>query len=339
MRSYDMFIDVTGKTGLPGEMATAVTVHTPDRLNRSTVVMFGFPGGGFGRRYYDIQTLPGYSQAEYHTASGNVFVACDHLHVGESTHPDTFALTYEDLAAANHATSAAVLEGLSKGTLIEGLGAISVDSTIGMGQSMGGCLLTVQQARHRSFDGVAMLGWSGIYTNFPSPDGSRITYPMPPRGSDLQSIADQVFGVVAPDENHFRYCFHWPDEEPTLMEADLATYRPYSDVVRGDERTPWGSSTMPACAITMMTEGAVAEEAAAIDVPILSASGERDTVPDPWSEPSAYRSSRFIWLAVIERMAHMHNFASTRTVLWEIIENFARAVPARHESPTAASLV
>jgi hypothetical protein len=107
MRSYNMRMNVTGKTDLPGELATAVTVYVPDRLTQSAVVMFGFPGGGFGRGYDDIQALPGHSQAEYHTGAGHVFVACDHLHVGESSHPDTFALTYENLAAANHATAAA----------------------------------------------------------------------------------------------------------------------------------------------------------------------------------------------------------------------------------------
>jgi alpha-beta hydrolase superfamily lysophospholipase len=47
-----------------------------------------------------VQLLPDYSQAEFHTAEGFVVVACDQLGVGDSSHPDTFALTYESLAAA-----------------------------------------------------------------------------------------------------------------------------------------------------------------------------------------------------------------------------------------------
>lgn len=329
MRSYDIRVDVTGRTDLAGELETAVTVHLPEEVPRSATVMFGFPGGGFGRHYYDVRKVPGYSQAAHHTGSGAVFVACDHLHVGDSSHPDIFSLTFENLAAANHATTEAVLRGLSDGSLIDGVEAIDVGKVVGMGQSMGGCLLTVQQARHRSFDGVAFLGWSGIFTNFPAPDGSRLTYPMPPRGTDLRPIAEQALGSTGPDEDHFRYCFHWPDEEPALMEADLASYRPFTGAVRGDQETPWGSATVPACAVTMMTDGAVREEAAAIDVPVLSASGERDVVPDPWAEPSAYRSSRLVVLNVVERMAHMHNFARTRGTLWETIDHFAAAVPSR----------
>jgi pimeloyl-ACP methyl ester carboxylesterase len=325
MRSYDVWVDVTSESGLEGELRTAATVHLPDSVDGPVTVMFGFPGGGFGRKYYDVRKLPGYSQAEHHTAEGFVFVACDQLGVGDSSQPDPFSLTYENLASADHATAAGVLERLAKGTVAEGLEPIEVTKVIGMGQSMGGCLLTIQQANHRTFDGVAFLGWSGRFTNFPARDGGRAVFPMPTRGTDLRAIAADVLGVVAPNEEQFRYCFHWPDEEPELMEPDLASYRPYSDVVRGDDETPWGSATVPPCAITMMTEGSVAQEAAVIDVPVLVASGERDVVPDPWAEPSAYRGSSDVSIFVVPRMAHMHNFARTRARLWNRIARFARS--------------
>jgi alpha-beta hydrolase superfamily lysophospholipase len=328
VRSHDVQIDVSGCTGLVGGLDTAATVHLPDRVAGPTTVLVAFPGGGFGRGYYDIRALPGYSQAEHHTAQGLVLVACDHLHVGDSSHPDTFDLTFEILAAANHATTVQVVEGLAAGTLVPGLAPIAVERVVGMGQSMGGCLLTVQQAAHGTFAGVAMLGWSGISTNFPAPDGSRRSYPMPPRGTDLRPLAAELLGVVAPDAEHFRFCFHWPDEEPALVEADLASYRPYTDTVRGDAATPWGSATVPACAVTMMTEGVVAGEAAAIDVPVLVACGERDVVPDPWAEPTAYRGARDVAVLVVPRMAHMHNFARTRAVLWDRLAEFARRCPA-----------
>src|SRR5581483_11986211 len=196
--------------------------------------------------------------------------------VGDSSQPDTFELCYERLAAANHATATEVLSRLGAG---DGLPKVRVGAAVGIGQSMGGCLLTVQQGNHRTFDAVALLGWSGIETNFPARDGSRLRFPMPPRGTDLRPIAAQVLGVVAPDPDHYRFCFHWDDEDPALMEADLASYRPFTDVTRGDATTPWGSASVPACAVTMMTPGSVAAEAAAIDVPVLVACGERDVVP------------------------------------------------------------
>jgi pimeloyl-ACP methyl ester carboxylesterase len=331
MRSYDIKVDATAGTDLPDGLRTAATVHLPDRIDAPLPVLFGFPGGGFSRGYFDVQKLPGYSQAEYHTGNGFAFVACDHLLVGDSDQPDTFSLTYENLAAANHRATDSVVSGLVAGDLLAGVPPLGVTSVVGMGQSMGGCLLTVQQARHRTFDGVAFLGWSGIGTNFPAPDGSRIAYPMPPRGTDLRPIADEVLGVVAPDDSHYRFCFHWPDEEPELMEADLASYKPYTDVVRGDASTPWGSASIPACAVTMMTEGAVAQEAEAIEVPVLVGCGERDVVPDPWAEPGAYRGTCDVMVKVVPRMAHMHNFARTRVLLWDAIERFAHGVSRRVE--------
>lgn len=329
MRIYDLVVDVSRSVDLGEELHTAVTVFLPDRLDGSPVVWFGYPGGGFGRRYYDIQRLPGYSQAEYHTSRGDVFVACDHLAVGESTVPtDLLSLSYEQIAVANHATSVEVLERLASGGVDSSLRPVEAAAVLAMGQSMGGCLLTVQQANHRTFDGVAFLGWSAIYTNFPSPNGGRVTYPMPPRGTDLSSVADQLLGVVAPSDEQYRYCFHYPDEEPNLMESDLASYKPYSEVVRGDQSSPWGSASTPPCAITMMTEGAVAQEAAAIDVPVFVGCGERDVLADPWAEPTAYRASRYVSVSVTPRMAHMHNFARTRRKLWDRLAAFATAVAA-----------
>ena len=195
-------------------------------------VYFGFPGGGYGRRYFDIATKPGYSQAAFHTDRGAIFVAVDHLGVGDSSSPDPFTLTYENLAEANHQASAAVLDGLRAGTLLDGVGPVDIAQTVAMGQSMGGCLLTVQQARHSTFDAVAFLGWSGVFTNFPGPDGTRIIYEMPPRGFDVRALAEQL-SANSPDLDHYRFCFHWPDEDPDLMETDLASYKPYTGLVRG----------------------------------------------------------------------------------------------------------
>src|SRR5581483_4930276 len=119
-----------------GDLQTAVTVCLPDRVDGPAQVMFGFPGGGFNRHYYNVRRMHGYSQAEYHPESGFAVVACDHLGVGDSSHPDMFDLTYENLAAANHATAEAVVSGLRDGSLAPGAPSIDVDKTIGMGQSM-----------------------------------------------------------------------------------------------------------------------------------------------------------------------------------------------------------
>lgn len=80
---------------------------------------------------------------------------------------------------------------------------------------------------------------------------------------------------------------------------------------------------MPACARLMLSPGYVAQEAAAIDVPVLIAAGERDVVPDPHAEPAAFKSSKDISVYVVPGMAHMHNFTTTRKLLWDRIADWS----------------
>ncbi|SNQ50424.1 conserved hypothetical protein [Frankia canadensis] len=325
MRAFNVNVDVSGRTELGGMLWTATTIHLPEDTDGPTTVLFAFPGGGYGRRYFHIDAQPGYSQAAHHTAAGLVVVACDHLFVGDSARPaDPLALTYENLAATNHATVRHVVDGLRDGTLARDIPPLDVANVVGVGHSMAGALLTVQQANHRTFDGVAFLGWSGLGASLPAQGGGRAGYTFPARGTDLHSIFAKVVEAASLNEEEFRFFLHWPDEGPALMEADLACYQPFSGVIRGDTRSPWGSSTIPPCAATMLTEGAVAVEAATIDVPVLVGCGERDIVPDPWAEPSAYRSSSQVSLVVVPRMAHAHNFARTRERLWDHVVAFAR---------------
>jgi len=318
VRRYDLMVDV--RTVAMDDAATAITVFLPDRLDASArpVAAFGFPGGGYARGYWDISHpgAQGYSQAEYHTARGWVFVACDHLGVGDSAHPAAELLTYETLAAANDATVRAVVSGLAAGSLVEGLPPVAIRSTIGMGQSMGGCLSIVAQGRHRTFDALAVLGFSAIHTQMPTPQGRR-ALAFAGRGGE----ADLASSTAALADT-FRWAFHWEDVDPALVDADMSSGYP----LRGEDHPAWGSRTVPPSAVSMLSPGVVAAEAAAIDVPVLLASGERDVVPDPRAEPSAYASSNDITVVVVPAMAHMHNFAGTRRLLWERIHGWGEAV-------------
>jgi hypothetical protein len=215
--SYEVRLDVTGTPGVPGDLDVAATVFLPQDIHDGLPLLVAFPGGGYSRRYYAIEKVPGYSQAAYHTSQGAVFVAIDHLGVGESSQPDPFSLSFENLAAANHLAVVHLRTGLQDGSLLHGLTFVP-GAVIGIGQSMGACLLTVQQANHRTFDAVAFLGWSAIFTTFPSPEGGRLIFPNPKRGTDLR----QFTGLAdAPTPDEFRFGFHWPDEPPELIEADL----------------------------------------------------------------------------------------------------------------------
>ena len=72
--------------------------------------------------------------------------------------------------------------------------------------------------------------------------------------------------------------------------------------------------------------GAVPDEAARIDVPVLLATGERDVCHPPAEEVATLKSATDISVLVVPRMAHMHNFATTRTLLLERLDEFVTHV-------------
>ena len=161
-RSVDVEVDVTEAADLGESVRTKATVVLPDSadLTDQPIVCLGFPGGGYGRHYYtfDMPGSDGGGQAGWHAERGWIFVGCDHLGVGESSLPDPNRLVYKNVAAANHETVQQVLRRLGDGSLAQGFPAVRNPVVLGIGQSMGGCLTVVQQARHNTFDGIGVLG-------------------------------------------------------------------------------------------------------------------------------------------------------------------------------------
>ncbi|MEV5848603.1 hypothetical protein AB0M32_42230 [Streptomyces sp. NPDC051985] len=329
MRAFDIEVDLSGVEGLEPGLKSVATVFLPDQVGASAPVIVGYPGSGFTRRYFHMETKPGYSEAEHHVAQGYVVVACDHVGIGDSTPCDTFALTIESMAAANHATATEVRNRLTAGTLAPGLAPIAVERFAGIGQSMGGCLLIVQQAVHRTFDGIGLLGWSAIHENMPNPDGGRIVLNEGlPRDMDLRPLASMQTHAskeVGQEEELVRYSMHWHEDDSDLVE--LSMHNLTADPALAHTMPEWRTAVVPVCCAQMMAKGVVAPEAAAVDVPVLVACGEIDCVPDPHAEPACYPNAPEVQVAVFERMAHMHNFARTRAQLWDRITEFTAALP------------
>jgi alpha-beta hydrolase superfamily lysophospholipase len=281
-------------------LSTAVTVVAPEKPDGT--VIFGFPGGGYSRSYYD-RGMPVDSQAEWHAARGWTVVCCDHLGVGASDLPDPDTLTFDVLADANHATVTSVLERLQLSGPV-----------LGMGQSMGGCVLIYQQARHRSFDAIAILGFSAKHTVLPLPDGG---FDMP-EGLSLEDAAAQLTQTLV------GYAFHYRDEPKDIVAEDVDGYP-----LRESGTVPaWASATVPPAAVSMLTPGIVAAEAAAIDVPVLVVAAEIDVNTDLDAERAAYESAPSVETMRLERSAHMHNFASSRELLWQRIHQWGSTIGA-----------
>lgn len=288
-----------------GGLHTAVTIVAP--ADPDGTVLFAFPGGGYNRSYYDLAIPGGYSQAQWHADRGWTVVCCDHLGVGESDVPDADSWGFDEIADANQATVAAVRERLQLSGPV-----------LGAGQSMGGCLLIHHQARHRAFDAIAVLGFSAVHTVLPIPDGG---YDMPD-GLSLEDAAAHVTKAIT------GYAFHFPDEPRWLIDEDLDGYP-----LRESGTVPsWASASVPPAAVSMLTRGIVADQASAIDVPVLVVAAEIDVNPDLAAEGASYTASPSVETWRLDGAAHMHNFANTRERLWERIHDWGLRYPVIHHA-------
>ena len=317
----ELRVDVSAAAGTGEQLAVAATVLLPDGLvgapEEPRTVVVGFPGGGYNRRYYDLD-IPGhdgYSQARYHLARGQVFVACDHLGVGDS---DTRAcpLDYDAVARANMAAVREILRLLRDGGVADDVPPVSVAAAAALGQSFGGFLLVIGQATDPVFDGIGVLGYSARDPQTPWPAHLTLDDVLSLRGGNGR-------------DHPMRPWFHRDDVPDDIVLADM-TKRPGSI----GSAAPWSAGVNPGgpavrSARRPRDPAAVAAEAARIAVPVLAACGEVDVVPDPWREPAAYRGSPHVTTAVIPRMAHMHNFASTRHELWDVIDDWLTVVARR----------
>jgi pimeloyl-ACP methyl ester carboxylesterase len=327
-RSLSLRLDVTGSVALPGPLSIAATVFLPDAalLPERPVAVFAFPGGGYARGYYDMH-FPGhtgYSEAEYHTARGFIFVALDHLGVGESSVTGLATMQIEDIARANDVAVRQIRARIEAGTLAEGFPAVANLFAVGSGQSMGGGVTIIMQGRHRTYDAIAPMGYSAIHTVLPQRSEADRLRGIAGHGRSAGRSTDPAELDLAESSRStadYVYPFHWEDVPADILNADMAGGYPIRKTAPA-----WGSVTIPNCVIAMMSPGFVKEEAAVIDVPVLMAMGERDTIPNPMAEPSAFAHARDASVFVVPQMAHMHNFASTRALLWRRFHAWARMV-------------
>ncbi|MCU1368708.1 MAG: hypothetical protein JWN39_4347 [Ilumatobacteraceae bacterium] len=328
MKRLDLSVDVTDASGL-GEQATIkVTVHLPtaELLASPPIVCFAKPGAGFSRGYFTTD-LPGPAsgaQADWHAARGWIFVSVDHLGVGGSSSHEADHLDYTTLSAASDAAEREVLRQLAEGTLHDDTAAIDVPIVLGIGQSMGGCLTIVQQAHHHTYHGIGILGFSVLHTQSPMPPGQApIVRPWRSRDASVTLNASQLATSPASASIEATRWAYFHDDVDTEFFLPSHEY-----AARGRELPPWASATYPGVVATILTPGVVASEAAAVDVPVLVVMGDRDVVADPKGEPRAYLSATSVDLFVCPRMAHMHNFAGSRQLVWQRIHAWGSWVAA-----------
>jgi alpha-beta hydrolase superfamily lysophospholipase len=311
-------VDVGDAAGVPGPAEQAAWVFVPPggRLTDPVTVLVCEPGGTYDKRYWHLEVPghPGYSFAEDLAARGAVVIALDHLGVGESTVLDPPTLTSTAVAAADHHAVAEVRRRLAQGDLAPGLDPAPDPFVVGVGHSMGGMLVVRQQGRHRSFDAVAVLGWSNLGLEVHGGDDAVVSRFA---GLTEEALAERwrEFGDPTTIGNRagLHGLFYLDDVPQAVLDADAAA-----------------EATLPGIAgYAAALPGVAAADAAAIEVPVLVGFGAVDTSPDPHAEVACYRSSRLVTLHVLAGAAHCTNLAATRHELWDVLHDWATGLARR----------
>lgn len=337
----DLTIDVTNTVKLeePAQVAATVVLPDPQRLPERPLLCFAKPSSSYTRAYYTHE-LPGPAkgaQAQWHAERGWIFVSLDTLGCGGSSRHDGERLDFATVTAAAAAAEQDILLRLANGVLHPGYPPVHQPVVIGIGHSLGGALLVYQQGRQGSYDGICPLGFSAVHSHPMTPpgedpiavawyprDGGPEDSPAPINARAMAAAMEYASQDAA--WSSLAWGFHYDDVPQEIVEQDLMHYEAVSrepGAREGFEPAPWHALTTPArAARSTLTPGVVATEAAAVTVPVLSAMGVRDLVPDPLGEPRAFRSARSVDLFVCPRMGHVHNFAGTRALLWQRLQLF-----------------
>ncbi|MFC7362438.1 hypothetical protein [Nocardioides astragali] len=297
-----------------GETHVAATVYAPADLAGPATVVCAFPGGGYGRRYYEIDHVDvhGPGQASWHAARGIVFVAFDPYGDGDGTHLPEESRGLRETCAAMHQATTSIKSMLEGGTLWPQSAPVTVDRLVGVGHSLGGMQLVAQQAWHSTFDAVAVLGWSCVQTVVPTADGKDF---LSPHHDPSAAALDAAWaGPLVDERSHLRFAYYWDDVSPGLVEEEMGVGFP---VRTADPLPAWITPRFPPFAAVCLEPGIVGEEAASITVPVFISAGERDVLKDLGQEVPAYSASRDITMFKVPRCAHMHNLSPQRELLWD----------------------
>ncbi len=315
---HELRIDVSAALPFGGERnQLAATVHTPPGEVRAILVCW--PGGSYSRVYWDMQVPghSGYSFAEHLAGRGFVVVAADPLGVGDSSRPaDVDAVTLESMADA----AAELVRRLRGGAVEDVVGPLDGVPVVGLGHSLGGCLTIVEQARHRSYDGVVNLGYTcGSKASLEAVGAETATDDPARLLAEAVEQAKAFFGPdwdsgysIAPREpNHV--WLHRPDVPAAVIAADDAA------------AAAWPRQAF----VGGLLAGHAAAYAAEVTTPVLVGFGDHDVPARPRDDAGFYTASSDVTLVVLPDSAHSHNFAATRVALWDRIAAWVDGLPGR----------
>jgi len=299
-----------------GAHVVAGDVFVPEgHLGDPATVVICLPGGGMTRRYYDLTVDPAlglgnYSMARHLAGRGLVVVTLDPPGVGGSDAPDDgYALTPHAVADVLAAAVDNVHARLRAGELDPRRPPVARFVSVGVGHSAGGLLTVHQQARHRSHDAVALLGFAGGGLPHALTDEERAY------AGDPAAARREVARLAA-----VRFGRPFPGSQTSTSPMLLGVAVPEAvERALGEAR----GSLLAVVGLTSMIPGSSDEELAAVDVPVFLGVGSGDITGDPFKIPPSLPGSGDITLFVLVGAGHNHNAAPTRERLWDRLASWA----------------
>jgi len=310
--SVDSGLSIAGE----GALSVAAEIYWPrDRdLSEPPVAFVCLPGGSMGRRYYDLRAEgdSSFSFAAAMAARGRVTISLDHLGIGDSSRPnDGFILTPDLIAEANANATDRIVTGLKARTLAPELPALPGLRTIGVGHSMGGMLITLQQALSRQHLGLALLGFSsnGLVSYLPEPAHRLIGRPEAVSG-EIAAIAREIYAeptYTVPPSPQGSAMFYGSRADRAGVEA-LKQVRDVQLAIGG---------------LQSMIPGSIRPAQDRIDVPVFLGLGDADIAGPPHAIPASFPASNDVTLLVLPETGHCHFIFPSRQKLFDRMADWA----------------
>ena len=299
-RKIRVDVDVTGR-GPAGCCRVVADLFMPEELPPTPILWCCVPGGGANRAYFDLNVpreLGEYSMARFAAEHGVAVLTIDPPGVGESDLPDDgYCLTPQQVADVVDLVVNDVTDRLTVGA-VKGVPAVGFQMRIGVGHSAGALLIACQQAHHRSYGALALLGFSD--TGLPE--------------------------VLTQEELAFA---DRPDEVlevlPRLVEARFG--QPFPELgsnnlgVKPPDLVAKAASMVETRLLGLvgmmaLIPGSMKPELDRIDVPTFIAFGDHDIAGDIAALPGQLPECTDLTLITLKDTGHNHNHADSRVLLW-----------------------
>jgi len=300
---------------IPNDPASklAVEIFWPEGKAKKQV-FYCIPGGAMNRHYWDIGDVeePSFSFARQLAARGFVCVIVDSPGLGDADKPrDSHDITPNGLADTHTEVCEKVMADIRAGTITHRLPAIPDAISIGTGHSMGGLLVILMQHRQRQHAALGVLGFGTLgLPMYISPDAMSLIDDRETLRARLPEFARKMF----PDA--------WP-VIPTNADTANLYAKGEADPVGIEAIKPARDFLIPQSGYMGMLPGNVVPEAAAIDIPVYLAIGERDLIPRPEVIPAAFENSPAVEFQLLEATGHSHFLFPARDKLFEGIAAWA----------------